>query len=352
LTITPLLFAWWFAVRMNWKWYGISIVITLACKEDAALAAFMMGFLIAWQHWRKRQLSNDPDDALSHKGLQAGLITILMATGWWLICTKLIIPLANNGAGPFYGNLFPGFGNNIPEVAATILQHPERLWNAASAHDCIIYYSKLLLPVAFLPLLSPATLIGLPQLLVNVISAHEYTHDIKYHYSSVLIAALFLGTVETVGRLAQRRNWVRMALLALLTTTAVGSNYALSPSPLGKEFRSGIWVFSPQPQHSAVTEALELVPPDAAVAATYYIVPHLTHRRLIYEFPNPFITENWGIDGENPGAPEKVEFLVLDTSSLKATESGAFYEKLTANDGTFKVVFSKGGIEVAKRRSQ
>ena len=40
-----------------------------------------------------------------------GLATSIVGAGWFLACTKLIIPAANGGGEPFYTALFPGYGN-------------------------------------------------------------------------------------------------------------------------------------------------------------------------------------------------------------------------------------------------
>lgn len=355
LIITPLIFSWWLASRRKWGWFAFAVTITLSCKEDAALAIFMMGFLIVFENLRTwREASSE---SAARAGIIAGFVTITAAIFWWFLCTKLIIPSANKGTGPFYGDLFPGFGSGVFEIIGTIITNPARLWHAATQHDCLVYYLKLFVPVAGLCLLSPVTLIGLPQLMVNVISAHSYTHDIKYHYSAIITAAVFIGTVEVLGRFSKRKVWllfgrvvwVRLWLLVggtILITAALWSNRQWSPSPLGKSFRSGIWT-TPNEKHQTVRNALALVPPEAAVTATYYIVPHLTQRKRIYEFPNPFVTANWGVNGENPGNPKEVQYLVLDTT-LNG-DKRALYEQLTGTGGPFKILFDKDGIVVARR---
>lgn len=344
LIVTPLIFAWWLATQRSWRWFAFAVAVTLSCKEDAALAVFIMGALITIRHWwRGRPV---PTEVSDKTGVLVGVLTILVAISWWFICTKLIIPFANDGIGPFYGNLFPGFGSGVIDIIGGILHNPKILWQAATRPDCLTYYLKLFVPVAGLFILSPVTLIGLPQLMVNVISAHGYTHDIHYHYSAIVSAAILLGTVETLGRFSKCKVWLFLLILMLLGT-AVWSNREWSPSPLGTSFRTGIWASS-HSKHPALRKALSLVPPQAAVVATYYIVPHLTQRQLIYEFPNPFVTANWGVAGENPGNPDAVDFLVLDTT-LNG-DKGDLFTQLTSESGPFSIIFDKDGIVVAERR--
>ena len=91
---------------------------------------------------------------------------------------------------------------------------------------------------------------------------------------------------------------------------------------------------SPTPSTTAVAKRSKLVKPDDGVTATYYIVPHLTHRVHIYEFPNPFIVTNWGVNGEDPPDPKTSDVLVLDTA-LNGDDAGALRSRWWAPAGRF-----------------
>ncbi|GAC1539567.1 MAG: DUF2079 domain-containing protein [Acidimicrobiales bacterium] len=328
LIITPLLFAYWLATRQRWGWYVVAVAVALSCKEDAALAVAMMG-IVVWLKFGRRR---------------AGVATTVAGIAWFGVCTKLIIPLANGGRAPFYAELFPGFGSSIPEIVWTMVRHPSRLLRLATRHDRFTYYAQLLWPVGLLCLLeAPVLSIGLPQLMVNVSSGHGYTHDIKYHYSAIVIAGVFLATVEACGRYGRTESGRRF-LAGLVLASALASNVAWSPSPIGVKYHSGIWA-RPVPKHRALRDALHLVPRGASVAATYYIVPHLTHRTLIYEFPNPWVTANWGAPGSRPADPAPVDWMVLDTS-LNGDQA-KLYNALIARE--FAVVFDRSGVVVAHR---
>jgi len=327
LIITPLLFAYWLATRQRWGWFAVAVAAALICKEDAALAVVALGVVVAWKQRRPWLLA-----------------TAAVGAAWWFFATKVVIPTANGGGQVFYENLFPGFGTSLFGIVGTILRHPSRFFNLALQKERITYYTKLLVPVAFLPLGSLLILvIAGPQLVVNVISAHGYTHDIKYHYSSIVIAGIFLATVETLGR-SSRSIAQRRFLCGLLMATALAANVAWSPSPLSVQYHSGIWALSSAGDR-AKNAAVALVPHGAATTATYYFVPHLTHRQRIYEFPNPWVVSNWGVNGERAPDPAKVEWLVLDTSLNGAQEP--LYEKLVSYQ--FQVIYQSGSIVVAHR---
>src|SRR5439155_23942849 len=101
-------------------------------------------------------------------------------------------------------------------------------------------------------------------------------------------------------------------IVVLVGVSAVAANFAWSPSPVGHDYDTGIWARA-QSRHAVVHQALRVVPSRAAVSATYYLVPHLTHRTRIFEFPNPWVVTNWGVRGEHPPRAEEVTWLVLNT---------------------------------------
>ncbi len=330
LIIAPLLCAYWLAVRGRWGWFAVAVGVALACKEDAALAVVALGGLLVVRGERR-----------------AGLATAAAGVVWFVLATKVVIPRANHGVGPLYEELFPGFGDSVGAIFYGVVRHPGQVLALAARPDRVTYYIKLLAPVAFLPLAAlPVLLIGGPQVAVNVISGHSLTHDIRYHYSSIVIAAVFLATVEACAWLGGRRQGRQRLLVGLVAVTSLAANVAWSPSPAGVQFHSGIWV-GPQARHAVVNRAIRLVPAGAGVTATYNLVPHLTHRVHVYEFPNPWVVTNWGVHGERPPDPATVDYLVLDTT-LDGEEQ-PLYERLTGAGGEFAVVFASDGIVVARR---
>jgi uncharacterized membrane protein len=351
LIITPLLFAWWLATastggpprrspgpprssggpprRGRWGWFAVAVGVALACKEDAALAVLVLGLVLAVRGERR-----------------AGLLTAAAGAGWFLLATRVLIPAAGGGDGPFYQELFPGFGDSLAEIAWTMVVHPSRLVELASLPDRVTYYWQVLAPVAFLPLAAPLVLlIGAPQAVANVTSGHTLTHDFRFHYTAIVLAAVFLATVEGIAW-AGRGRTARRALVALLLVTSVVANVAWSPSPLGIQFDTGIWT-PPEPRHATVRAALRLVPADAGVSASYNLVPHLTHRVHAYEYPNPWKVTNWGAHGEHPPDPETADYLVVD-ERLLGTER-LLYERLVGPHGGYRKVFDRDGIVVARQ---
>jgi uncharacterized membrane protein len=329
LIITPLLFAWWLASRQRWGWFTVAVGIALACKEDAGLAVLMLGVVLALRGQRR-----------------VGLLTAAAGAGWFLVATRFVIPLAGGGDGPFYQELFPGFGDSLGEIAWNMVAHPSRLLDLATQPDRLTYFWQLLAPVALFPLAAPLVLlIGAPQTVINVASGHPLTHDIRYHYSAVVLTGVFLATVEGMAWMG-RSQTARRVLVGTLVATSLAANVLWPPSPVSRRFDDGIWA-RPEPRHAAMRAAVALVPPDAGVSASYTLIPHLTHRTYAYEFPNPWRVANWGAHGENPPDPDTVSWLVIDERLVG--DMRPLYERLLSPSGGYRKVFESDGIVVATR---
>ena len=295
LIITPLMFAYWLATRQRWGWFWAAVAITLSCKEDAGLAVFALGICLWLKHRQRAQ----------------GLITAIAGATWFLICTKLIIPFANGGGAPFYVTNFPDLGSSVFSIIGNFVVHPSRWIKLVVARSRWTYYAQVFWPVALLALLEPLVLlIGVPQLLVNTLSAAGNSYNIHFFLTSIVVAGVFLATVEACGKRG-RTAAGRRFMVGLTVSAALASNVAWSPSPISVNFHRGFWV-PRAPQDQAINEAISIVPKNASVSATFNIDDHMTHRVLIYEYPNPWVVTNWGLSLGNPPDPSKVDWLVLD----------------------------------------
>jgi len=329
LIMTPLMFAYWLATRRRWGWFWVAVAIALSCKEDAGLAVFALGICLWLKHRQRAQ----------------GLFTAIAGATWFLICTKLIIPLANGGGAPFYVTNFPGLGSSIFSIIGNFVFHPSRWIKLVFARSRWTYYAQVFWPVALLALLEPLVLlIGIPQLLVNTLAANPDSYDIHFFLTAIVVAAVFLATVEACGKRG-RTPAGRRFMVGLAVSAALAGNVAWSPSPISVNFHSGFWV-QPGPQDQAINAAISIVPKNASVSATYNIDDHLTHRISIFEYPNPWVVTNWGISLHNPPDPSKVDWLVLDTRAIG--NQAALYEALIAK-GEFSAVFNEHGILVLYR---
>lgn len=363
--ITPLLFAWWFATRSRWRAFAVCCFLAVVAKEDAATAITMMGVVLLVRHWRTDR--------------RIGALTILGGVGWFVLSSKILMPWFNNGELAFYEDFFPGLGNGLGEIVVNALRHPSRIYDPmlgrststgvrdpvmveAFRSDIYRYYQRLLLPMSVFALRKPMLLlVAVPMLVINVMSSLSYTHDAKYHYSSIIVVAVVLATVEGLGAVRERLPRVGHVAVATVLGFALVTNVMWSPSPFNDDVHhSGVWVRpwgEPAPAGLAARDGgVDAVTTRGGVSATYSFVPHLTHRTTIYEFPNPWWVSNW-LDCKTSPVPADVEWLVLDRNLLSRRVQAPFglsplalYETLTEpGTGEFEIVYQADSIVTARR---
>jgi uncharacterized membrane protein len=328
LAIAPLLFAYWAARRRRWGWFVVAGGLALACKEDVALALAVIGLLVILRGDRR-----------------IGAAIALVSAAWFLVATRVVLPWFN-GVGPFYDSFFGELGDSPTEVAGSVVTDPSRTAGLATEPDRMGYYARLFAPFGFLPLAGvPALAIGLPMLAVNVLTEYPHTRDYRFHYSALVVAASIVATVEVI---AWFRN--RPAVMWLLTGGVVASALITSvmwgPSPIARDYDSGIWPLERQSRHDALDDALALVPDDAPTSAIYTLVPHMTHRERIYEFPVPWRNVNWGVEGENLHDPDDVAWIAVDRRRLGLADRLLLDQLL---DSEFEVRLDRDDIVVAER---
>ena len=352
LVVTPLLMAWWCARTERWKWFAVFVLLALSTREDAALAVIVLGFVLAAPYFgdvvravRTSALSEIGERA--GRCLRVGLYTVTAGALWYVVSTRLVIPHFNRGEEPFYVEAYYGnYGDTTAEVVREILRHPNRVISDATQPDRLRFYRDLFLPFGGMPLLAPLQLlVAAPQMLASVIGLSPYARQIRWQYTSVMIAPIVVAAIDG-ARVVWRARRLRAWLVAFLLMSSLISNIAWSNSPISDNYR--VWARH-TPRVDVLKRAVDLVPDDVAVTATYRVVPHLSHREQIYDWPNPWVESYWGVDdGYRLPDPSEIEWIVIERQNVSELHA-LVLEQLIGPDGDFEVVFDEAGVVVARR---
>src|SRR5262249_58859653 len=192
----------------------------------------------------------------------------------------------------------------------------------------VLYLRSLFSPAAYLPLLSPlALLIAAPSIGLNLLSSNSAMRSGDFHYNAEIVPVLVFASIESVAQLAATGGWLAvrfgssLARLPVLQgpLSAFGRRIGALPSlrqcnqlrrvPVSRNIVSAllllILIFTlhaqerrgylpftqdfdwggPSPHTLLASNILRLIPPDASVSAQAALVPHLSQRRFIYQFP-------------------------------------------------------------------
>lgn len=263
------------ARRPGWALAALAPLIAL--KEDAALAAGGFAFIVWLVGYRRQALV-----------LASGSVLYL------IIIAGIVMPALRGGPGDLqerYGYL----GDDTQSVLLGALARPDVLLRHLTAppqREAIIY---VLGSQGYLPLASPAVVTAVPLLGANLLSTHPAQHDLTLHYPALAYPLLLVSAVLGIRTLSRsvRLELVRRRLrlsassapvaLATVLLLAELAGWLLG-SPLGPR-RFAPERYRRTPHHEAVASVLRAVPAGAPVSAQSGLVPHLSQRRSVWEFP-------------------------------------------------------------------
>ncbi|MFN2375210.1 MAG: DUF2079 domain-containing protein [Candidatus Binatia bacterium] len=289
--------------------FSIAAALAMSCKEDVPLVFVALGFALMLDPRQRR----------------VGAVLAAVAGTYFAMCIGVILP-AFNGVGFFRTGsrgFFAGLGSHAMDPSWLLA----RLFRPESAD----YLFSLGAPNLFLFLLSPLSAVpALPALAANLLSDASYPRDLHYHYQTSILPFLYLATIDTLARFQRARDdekpqasdgrgsrWssaLLFALPALLFAAALAANARWSRLPLPEvpaKIREAAASLKSDQRIARLHRLVDGIPADAVVSAHYTLVPHLSHRRGIYLFPNPFEVSEWGIAGEHPHDPESVDYIFV-----------------------------------------
>jgi uncharacterized membrane protein len=277
-----LLFCVWAAEEGRWWWLGICATLAALTQEQVGLALVVLAVWMALRHPERRQAAI---------ALGAG------AAAWVIVAFAVIIPsFAITGLNP-HVRRYERLGSDPVDV----LTHPWRIVTALATVDRLGYLLALLVPLLFLPLLAPLlAACALPQLALNLYASSGPAQQIDFHYAAVitpfLIASAILGLarlrerpperLRRLGPMVRRPRATAGALVGVMVVAGIALGplwwWAGIPGTAGPSEHNRYTVDA---RVEALRDAVALIPPDAAVAATNEAGAHLSERRRILLFP-------------------------------------------------------------------
>ncbi len=293
-----------------WPLFWILAVLILAVREDAGVVLFGVGFYLI----------------LSKRYPKIGLAVCTLSFAYMVALTNLIMPMFSEDISQRFmmerfGQYAEGNEASTLEILWGMISNPWRLVREIFTpfFATLKYLLGQWLPLAFVPAVAPAAWIvaGFP--LLKLFSAKGLSVlSITIRYAMTVVPGLFYGAIlwwakreskienSPVLSVKFQRFWVVCICLSLFFTFTSNPNrtfYFLVPDSVKP------WVYVPahqQWQHiSQMRPLLEKIPDAASVAATTYIIPHLSSRRAILRFPRmQFRNDTKEV--------EKVQYIIVD----------------------------------------
>jgi uncharacterized membrane protein len=306
--------------------FALFAALAVACKEDVALVVALMGLYAAVFLGRRK----------------LGLVTFAAGLAWYALAVGVVQPWVSGGFDK-QGWRYQALAWPLPELLRTILTRPDVWVPYALQPAKRIYLLGLLWPFGLLPLLAPHVLaIATPALLINLLSSFSAQHEPDlYQYNAAILPFVALAAVRVVGWFAQGaqsprgRRWAAVPVVVLIVMGGLSYHFWYGHTPLAAHFRMP----DCGPHCDVRSELTARIPPAAAVSAQTTLVPHLSQRERIFEYPQGLdVAEYVLLDVVSP----QYAFALTDQfySSIAGLLAGGDFGLLSAKDGY--LLFQRG----------
>ncbi len=341
--LTAMLFALDQFERGRIKSTVVLFFVALLAKEDFALILAPLGGWILVQPFLKKTTVKDasPQFLTERKlAVKYGVGLMIASVAYLLLTTRILIPWFRDGAEVHYARYFAKFGDAIGEIVTNMLTQPGLLVEELVTIASISYLLALLLPLAFLPLLSPARFcVAAPILallcLNEIVKGDPQPH---HHFHAPVVPVLFWAAAHSLHKFrseskSRLRAWTNRLVsrdqdfvpcFVLVLCCFVGAVVGMSPLSIrfwdvGSFFH---WekLYVPTERAEKFATVLEQIPMDARVASTDFVHPRFTHHERSYDYSH-YLRKVAGYENQ---VPDDTDFIVIDTrhyySDIKSPE--------------------------------
>ncbi|MDJ0844201.1 DUF2079 domain-containing protein [Crocosphaera sp.] len=259
LAVSSILWAILAAFSNNLWLFILAIIITLSCKSVLSLTIIFMGFWLFF--YQKKQ--------------KLGSIAIGLGISWFIISTRLVIPIFSDNSANISRHLerFNYLGDSFVEIAKNIIFKPWLLFQGLFNLPNLEYLLLLSIPIIWgiswqylAPLIS-----AIPTLAINLLSQNLLQKDLLHQYSLPIIPFLMIVVIMTV---AAKKSWlyqskyiITWSLICFLALAKYGYFTSRYLSFLDT------W--------EATNEAISQISTKGNILTSPYIAPHVSQRAII-----------------------------------------------------------------------
>jgi len=266
IMLFPQLFFWayYFLSKKRIKLYFLFVVLCLFVKEEVSFIMIFWGLYLLYK-----------------KNYRIAFGTIGLGIVWYLICFYLIFPHFNNGGGYGYWGQYPNADKGIFGIIIFVFSHPlEFLKTLITPHYKLDTVFHSFGNFSFLSFLYPQSLLMVIPSLFQKLLSSDIAAKNGFHYSAAITAVIVVSVIESINSLQKKKFLAKfithknafLGIIIIYVACSANTLYGyhqLSPLLIGKE--GGL---SDQ-QVLVLNNTLDAIPPDATVAAQYYIRSHI-----------------------------------------------------------------------------
>lgn len=281
--LVPWLF--YFFMNSNWRNAFIFSILILMCKENMALWLIFIGFGLAWLCYKEKQKRN------------MALIISLVSIIYFVCITMVIMPyLSVNGS---YAHMhYAILGNGFGEILSNLFKHPLGaiallFKNHLPDHKFDYYKTEthifVLLSGGFLLFFKPQYLLMLVPIYFQKMFHNTSTiWSVGMHYNIEFAPILILCFISVLSTIKSEKKKLIFSVIYLVLCVAV--TIRLCDHTTGFVDKTRIRFYQTDHYESdfdtkVVYSYFDKIPNDAIVSAENMFVPHLTDRKMVYQYP-------------------------------------------------------------------
>lgn len=300
--------------KRKWALFWLFFALILGIREDTGFITFSIGLYLI----------------LLHRHSRLGLALCVLSFSYIALATNVIMPLFSDDSSRLYVKSYfqqyvQGESPSTLQLLWSIISHPKELVTSLlTPFDRRVQYFLLQwLPLAFVPALSPATwiLTAFP-LLELLLQKSDKALGINMRYALNVVPGLFYGAILWWANHQHQfkprfsRFWkgcIVLSILVAITTNGQGAFYFLIPDFGQPALYSSL---SRQWNHASQIQLLiNLIPSQASMSATAFLIPRLSGRREIIELANDRLPSL--MIRNDKGKTTDVEYILADLGHLQ-----------------------------------
>ncbi|MEO7032948.1 MAG: DUF2079 domain-containing protein [Polyangiaceae bacterium] len=276
----PFYFFLFYAISKRKTWLTILLVLILfSIREDIAIGLACLGTFLFITGTRVR----------------LGATLAVVSSIWFGINKFVIMPWAGTWwFENMYSELFADGKASYGNVIKTLISNPVFALSTFVRGPKLTYALHMLAPLVFLPLRRPAfLLLFLPGTFLTLMTTGYWpTISIAFQYTSNWIPFLFGSAVVSLYLLGQgEQGKVRVAAaVGAMCVVMLSHSYDFGAILQRESFTGGFGHINfemsepARKRYADMRRVVAKIPPDASVAATEYMSPHVSTRKTAYVF--------------------------------------------------------------------
>ncbi|MCC6730900.1 MAG: DUF2079 domain-containing protein [Chthonomonadales bacterium] len=272
---TPLLlWTWCCLTARRWSGFYASIGLIALVKETAVLAIVPLGVYVAFIDLRR------------------GAATLAVGLAMFLVALGTMQHFSGDAPLPYAEFMYGRYGRTPIAVAWIAATRPDLVTRAAADPQGVDYLRGLAEPLAFAPILAPeVAATAVPHVVANLLGRRPSLRQADMWYSATVVPTCFAAAIMGLARC---RRWrVRAATALLLASLLAAALMGSAQGPLAQPRTMALPPPTPG-QACEIGRALARIPRGAQVSASTALLPRLSERPRVYNFPSPFYHWCWG----------------------------------------------------------